>query len=51
MARLWCYQGKRDQARDLLGSVYSWFTDGFETCDLEDAKGLLDELTSSSPTR
>jgi predicted ATPase len=44
MARLWCHQGKRDEARDLLGPVYNWFTDGFETHDLEDAKALLDEL-------
>jgi predicted ATPase len=44
MARLWCHQGKRDEARDLLGSVHSWFTEGFETRDLGDAKALLDEL-------
>jgi hypothetical protein len=44
MARLWCHQGKRNEARDLLGSVYNWFTDGFETPDLKDAKILLDEL-------
>ena len=44
MARLWRYQGKRDRARDLLASVYGWFTDGFDTSDLKEAKALLDEL-------
>jgi class 3 adenylate cyclase/predicted ATPase len=44
MARLWHYQGKRDQARDLLASVYGWFTEGFDTFDLKEAKALLDEL-------
>jgi predicted ATPase len=44
MARLWRVQGKRLQARDLLASVYGWFTEGFETLDLEQSKALLDEL-------
>jgi predicted ATPase len=44
LARLWAEQGKRAQARDLLEPVYGWFTEGFETQDLKDAKGLLDEL-------
>jgi predicted ATPase/class 3 adenylate cyclase len=44
MARLWRDQGKQDQARDLLGPVYGWFTEGFDTLDLKDAKALLDEL-------
>jgi predicted ATPase len=44
MARLWRDQGKRRQARDLLGSVYGWFTEGFNTLDLKEAKALLDEL-------
>jgi predicted ATPase len=44
MARLWRDQGKRDEARDLLAPVYGWFTEGFETLDLKDAKTLLDEL-------
>lgn len=44
MARLWRDQGKRDQARDLLAPVYGWFTEGFETLDLKEAKALLDEL-------
>jgi predicted ATPase len=45
LARLWLAQGKRDEARDLLGPVYAWFTEGFDTADLKDAKALLDELT------
>ena len=44
MARLWRVQGKRLQARDLLASVYGWFTEGFDTLDLKQAKALLDEL-------
>ena len=44
LARLWRDQGKRDQARDLLAPVYGWFTEGFDTLDLKEAKALLDEL-------
>jgi predicted ATPase len=44
MARLWRDQSKRDEARDLLASVYCWFTEGFDTLDLKQAKALLDEL-------
>ena len=44
MARLWCAQGKRDDARDLLAPIYGWFTEGFDTVDLRQAKVLLDEL-------
>ena len=44
MARLWRDQGKRDEARDLLAPVYGWFTEGFDTRDLKEAKGLLEEL-------
>jgi predicted ATPase len=44
MARLWRAQGKRDEARELLAPVYGWFTEGFDTRDLKEAKGLLDEL-------
>jgi predicted ATPase len=46
MARLWRDQGKRDAARDLLASVYGWFTEGFDTRDLKEAKALLDELAA-----
>ncbi len=44
MARLWRDQGKRQQARDLLAPIYGWFTEGFDTLDLKQAKALLDEL-------
>ena len=44
MARLWRDQGKRDEARELLAPVYGWFTEGFDTLDLKEAKRLLDEL-------
>jgi len=46
MARLWRDQGKRRQAHDLLAPVYGWFTEGFDTLDLKEAKALLDELAS-----
>ena len=46
MARLWRQQGKRDEARDLLVPVYGWFTEGFDTRDLKEAKTLLDALAS-----
>jgi class 3 adenylate cyclase/predicted ATPase len=46
LARLWCDQGKRTEARDLLAPIYSWFTEGFDTPDLKEAKALLDELVS-----
>ena len=44
LARLWRDQGKRTEARDLLGPIYNWFTEGFDAPDLKDAKALLDEL-------
>jgi predicted ATPase len=46
MARLWRDQGKRDEARELLAPVYGWFTEGFDTLDLKEAKALLDELVA-----
>jgi class 3 adenylate cyclase/predicted ATPase len=46
MARLWRDQGKRNEARDLLAPVYGWFTEGFDTRDLEEAKALLEELAA-----
>ena len=46
MARLWRDQGKREEARDLLAPVYGWFTEGFDTLDLKEAKALLDELAA-----
>jgi hypothetical protein len=46
LAQLWRDQGKVQQARELLVSVYGWFTEGFDTRDLKDAKALLDELAA-----
>jgi len=45
-ARLWRDQGKCDEARELLAPVYGWFTEGFDTLDLKEAKALLDELAA-----
>jgi predicted ATPase len=44
MARLWRDQGKRDEARELLAPDYGWFTEGFDTLDLREAKALLNDL-------
>jgi len=44
MALLWRDQGNRDDARELLAPVYGWFTEGFDTLDLKEAKALLDTL-------
>ena len=44
LSHLWQQQGKRDEARELLAPIYSWFTEGFETADLQEAKALLDAL-------
>jgi predicted ATPase len=44
LSRLWQHQGKRDEARELLAPVYDWFTEGFDTADLQEAKALLEEL-------
>jgi predicted ATPase len=44
LARLWGEQGRRTEARDLVAPVYSWFTEGFDTPDLKEAKALLDQL-------
>jgi predicted ATPase len=46
VAWLWRHQGKREEARDLLAPVYGWFTEGFDTRDLKEAKALLDELAT-----
>jgi predicted ATPase len=46
MARLWRDQGKRNEARELLAPVYGWFTEGFDTRDLKEAKVLLYELVT-----
>jgi adenylate cyclase len=44
LARLWQEQGKQDEAHELLAPVYGWFTEGFDTADLQEAKALLEEL-------
>ena len=46
LARLWRDQGKSQQARELLASVYGWFTEGFDTRDLKEAKALLEQLAA-----
>ncbi len=45
LGRLWQKQGKRAEARQLLAQVYGWFTEGFDTADLKEARTLLDELS------
>ena len=44
LAQLWQQQGKTEEARELLAPVYDWFTEGFDTADLQDAKALLEKL-------
>jgi predicted ATPase len=44
LASLWRDQGNRQQAHDLLAPIYAWFTEGFDTPDLKDAKGLFESL-------
>ena len=44
LSGLWQLQGKRDAARQLLAGIYGWFTEGFDTADLQEAKALLEEL-------
>ena len=44
LVRLWGEQGRRAEAQDLLAPIYGWFTEGFDTADLKDAKALLDRL-------
>ena len=44
LARLWVEQGRRAEAHDLLAPIYGWFTEGFDTPDLKEAKALLEEL-------
>jgi predicted ATPase len=49
LARLWQQQGRRGEARALLAGVYGWFTEGFNTADLQEAKALLDQLVQEAP--
>ena len=44
LARLWQHQGKRAEARELLAPIYGWFTEGFDTADLQEARALLESL-------
>jgi predicted ATPase len=46
LAQLWRDEGKLTEARDLLAPIYGWFTEGFDTPDLKQAKALLDELAA-----
>jgi len=48
LARLLASQGRRDEARTILAEIYGWFTEGFDTLDLKDAKALLDRLDQES---
>ena len=48
LARLWQKQDKREEARQMLAEIYGWFTEGFDTADLKEAKALLDELQSQT---
>ena len=45
LVQLLAHQGRRDEARTMLAEIYGWFTEGFDTADLKEAKALLDELS------
>jgi len=47
LARLLAKQDRRDEARTMLAEIYNWFTEGFDTADLKDARALLEELNNS----
>jgi len=51
LSRLWQRQGKRDEARQLLTEIYDWFTEGFDTADLQEAKALLADLSGEKGER
>ena len=44
LARFWQQQGKKEEAQQMLAEIYGWFTEGFDTKDLQEAKALLEEL-------
>ena len=48
LSRLWQRQGRRAEARQMLAEIYGWFTEGFDTADLKEAKALLEELSVPS---
>jgi predicted ATPase len=45
LSRLWQQQGKKEEGRQMLAEIYRWFTEGFDTADLKEAKALLEELS------
>jgi adenylate cyclase len=45
LARLWQSQGRKEEARQILAEIYGWFTEGFDTADLQEVKALLEELS------
>jgi predicted ATPase len=45
LSRLWQHQGKRTEALELLAEIYGWFTEGFDTADLQEARALLEDLS------
>jgi hypothetical protein len=51
LSRLWQKQGKRHAARTTLSTIYNWFTEGFDTKDLQEAKALLESLGPSTVSR
>ena len=51
LSRLWQRQGKRAEAHELLAPIYGWFTEGFDTADLQEARALLEELIIMCSTR
>ncbi len=48
LSRLWQKQSKKEEARQLLADIYNWFTEGFDTADLKEAKMLLDKLNRTA---
>ncbi len=50
LSRLWQQQGKKEEAQKLLAEIYGWFAEGFDTADLQEAKALLEELSSQQIT-
>ena len=51
LARLWQHQGKQTEARELTTGIYDWFSEGFDTKDLQEAEALLEALRSRKPDR
>jgi predicted ATPase len=49
LSRLWQQQSKKEEARQVLAEIYNWFTEGFDTKDLQEAKALLAELAEERP--